>query len=845
MEAARLKPKHKPQLKPQAKPTKEPKLVRTHAPDDMSPLEWQRGLRRQFGREQSFGLENLGREPFFSDFKVSNPVSKSSYRVVIRGPGPGGNFCSCPDYSTSELGTCKHIEFTLAQLEKKRGAKAAFARGYQPAFSELYLRNEGRRRVHFRAGTDCPRGVKLAAEALFDAANGALPEHCFGELDAFLALVAKSGHELRAYDDALDFVAGVRDAEQRTAKLAKLFPRGAADPKLLSLLKAPLYPYQAEGALFAVKAGRALIADDMGLGKTIQAIAAAELLARHFGVGKVLVICPTSLKYQWQSEILRFTGRSGEHVARVIGGGRTTRQQHYAIDDFCKITNYEKLKTDLDLIAGWAPELVIVDEAQRVKNWNTIAARALKRIDSAYAIVLTGTPLENKLEELISVVQFVDQHRLGPTWKLLHQHQLKDEGGRVTGYTGLEKIGQTLAPIMIRRRKSEVLRQLPARTDQNLLVPMTEQQMLLHAENADTVAKIVNRWRRIRFLSEKDRRILMVALQNMRMSCNSTYLLDQRTDHGVKADELAALFEQLFDDPGAKAVVFSQWTRTHDIVIRRLEARGIGYVSFHGGVPSEQRPALVERFRSDPDCRVFLSTDAGSTGLNLQHASTLVNMDLPWNPAVLEQRIARIHRMGQSRPVRIINFVAKGTIEEGMLSVLAFKRSLSAGILDGDSGEISLGGSRLNRFMKQVEQVAGNMGQSEAVTPAEEAGHQATEEAAAAVAEAPAAEQHPGGGGGAKPAEATIAATDRTEAVFSREPVAASDPWHSLVQIGAQFIGALAAAQAPEAAPHPWIERDQATGAPHLRMPLPPPQVARQLADLLAALADNLRGSAA
>ncbi len=114
---------------------------------------------------------------------------------------------------------------------------------------------------------------------------------------------------------------------------------------------------------------------------------------------------------------------------------------------------------DLDLIAAWAPDLVIVDEAQRVKNWNTIAARALKRVDSPYAIVLTGTPLENKLEELISIVQFVDQHRLGPTWKLLHEHQVKDDAGRVTGYTGLEKIGQTLAPVMIRRRKSEVLRQ--------------------------------------------------------------------------------------------------------------------------------------------------------------------------------------------------------------------------------------------------------------------------------------------------------------------------------------------------------------------------------------------------
>ncbi|TIS61122.1 SNF2-related protein, partial [Mesorhizobium sp.] len=99
----------------------------------------------------------------------------------------------------------------------------------------------------------------------------------------------------------------------------------------------------------------------------------------------------------------------------------------------------EKLKPDLDLIAAWGPELVIVDEAQRVKNWNTIAARALKRIDSSYAIVLTGTPLENKLEELVSIVQFVDQHRLGPTWKLLHEHQVKDGTGCVTGYTGLEK----------------------------------------------------------------------------------------------------------------------------------------------------------------------------------------------------------------------------------------------------------------------------------------------------------------------------------------------------------------------------------------------------------------------
>lgn len=702
---------------PAVKPYKEAKLSRAHAPADLSPVDWQRGLRRQFGRDQSFVLENLGSEPFFSEFRITNPSSKSSYRVAVRGLGPGGNFCSCPDYATNELGTCKHLEFTLAQLARKRGAKAAFARGYQPAFSELYLRNAGERHVHFRAGTDCPPAVRFAADRLFDMKrDGLLADDRLGELKRFMTLVSGSGHEFRAYDDALDFIAGRLDADRRASKLERLFPRGAADPKLRKLLKVALYPYQAEGALFAVRAGRALIGDDMGLGKTIQAIAATEILARHFGVSRVLVICPTSLKYQWQSEMARFAGRRGKQAARVMNGGRALRQSDYGLDDFCKITNYEKLQPDLDLIAGWAPELVIVDEAQRVKNWNTVAARALKRIDSPYAIVLTGTPLENKLEELISTVQFVDQHRLGPTWKLLHEHQVKDEAGRVTGYTGLEKIGQTLAPIMIRRRKSEVLRQLPSRTDQNVLVPMTEPQMLHHQENADVVARIVQRWRKTRFLSDKDQRRLTCALQNMRMSCNSTYLLDQQTDHGVKADELTALLEQLLATPEAKAVVFSQWTRTHDIVIRRLEARGIGYVSFHGGVPSEKRPELISRFREDPACRVFLSTDAGSTGLNLQHASTLVNMDLPWNPAVLEQRIARVHRLGQARPVQVINFVAKGSIEEGMLSVLAFKRSLSEGILDGGNGEISLGGSRLNRFLKDVESVTGTMGAGEAIS---------------------------------------------------------------------------------------------------------------------------------
>jgi superfamily II DNA/RNA helicase len=316
------------------------------------------------------------------------------------------------------------------------------------------------------------------------------------------------------------------------------------------------------------------------------------------------------------------------------------------------------------------------------------------------------------------------------------------------------------------------------------------------------------------------------------MSCNSTYLLDQETDYGVKADELAALLDGVFVQPDAKAVVFSQWTRTHDIVIRRLQDRGIGYVSFHGGVPSEKRPALVERFRADPDCRVFLSTDAGAAGLNLQHASTLVNMDLPWNPALLEQRIGRIHRMGQKSPVQIVNFIAKGTIEEGMLSVLAFKRSLSAGILDGGQSEISLGGSRLSRFMKEVENVTGRMVEGEAMVPAEEA---------ASVASAPVESPVEAAAADESAAAGDIASTADAYAPGAAAQEAGVDPWGALLQAGAQLVSALSAAGDAEAKPHPWLERDPATGACSLRLPLPPPQAARQLADALSVIADSLR----
>lgn len=816
----------------------EPRLSRTRRPPDLEVADWQTALRRQFGREQSFGLENLGTEPVFSDFRVHNPASASRYRVSIRGSAPGRNFCTCPDFATNDLGTCKHIEFTLASLEARRGGKAALARGIQPEYSEIWLDYAGARQVRFRAGKSCPPELLARAEGLFDAAAGwALPRHRLDGLGELLGLAQGSGHELRCHDNVWQFVAQIRDGERRQAALAAAYPKGASDKALSKLLKVKLYPYQVEGALFAVRAGRALIGDEMGLGKTVQAVAAAELFARHFGVRRVLVVCPTSLKHQWKNEFARFS----ERQAQVIHGLRTQRQLQYREDVFCKITHYETLARDADLIAAWAPDLVIADEAQRIKNWNTIAARALKRITSPHALVLTGTPLENRLEELISIVQFVDQHRLGPTWRLLDEHQLRDEAGRVIGYRALDRIGQTLAPVMLRRRKAEVLTQLPERVDQRIFVPLTPQQRVHHDDNGDIVSRIVSRWRKTGYLSDSDQKRLHICLQNMRMACNSTWLLDRETDHGLKVDELMHVLDELLADPAAKAVVFSQWLGTHELIQRRLgTARGQrdwGHVLFSGSVPGDKRGALVERFHTDAACRLFLSTDAGGVGLNLQHAAAVVvNMDLPWNPAVLEQRIGRVHRMGQSRGVQVVNFVGQGSIEEGILAVLAFKKSLFAGVLDGGANEVFLQGTRLSKFMESVERVAGAMGEADA-DPAAEPPAAASSAGAAPVAVdvVPTADAVAGLAQGAATAGPGLAAAPAAEdAAPQAEP---ADPWAAILEAGATLLQGLAQARtagaASPAAPI-TIERDPVTGQASVRLPLPDAAVMQRLAKAFA-----------
>lgn len=296
--------------------------------------------------------------------------------------------------------------------------------------------------------------------------------------------------------------------------------------------------------------------------------------------------------------------------------------------------------------------------------------------------VLSGTPLENRLDELYTVVQFVDDTRLGPAYRFFHKHREVNESGKAIGHKNLDELREALKPILLRRTRDSVAKQLPERTDEIVRIAPTAEQLEINDGQLQIAARIAAK----KFLTEMDLLRLQKALLLARMSADSTYLIDQKLpEYSSKLERLGELLEELVAESTRKIVLFSEWKRMLDRIEVKLKKIGCDYVRLDGSVPQKLRPAIVSKFQDDPNCRLILMSNAGSTGLNLQSANTVINVDLPWNPAVLEQRIARAHRMGQKNPVQVYKLVTEDTIEENLLETLASKQDLADAALDFES----------------------------------------------------------------------------------------------------------------------------------------------------------------
>ncbi len=633
-------------------------------------------------------VEAEGGQPWFGSWRASslNAAFPRTYRVVIRNLHKRVNFCSCPDFAGNQLGTCKHIEAALHKIRKN--PRYDEFKDQAAPFPYVYLDQENGPHIRLHPVREMKADLQaLLADYFTETGDfkGRIPEDFF----TFVELTEGRG-DIHIGDDGVDWARQQARAASHRLRSADIRREIENSRGRLPGFKTRLYPYQVSGTAFLAGTGRALLADDMGLGKTIQAISAATWLKHHEGVEKILVICPASLKQQWAREIAKFT----DLQSQIIGGPPDKRRVQYRRQVNFFILNYELILRDFSVInKNLRPDLIIMDEAQRIKNWRTKIASAIKLIPSRYAFVLTGTPLENKLEDLYSLMQVVDPGILGPLWRYMVDFHVTDERGRILGYRNLSLLRQRLEPVMLRRDRSLVSDQLPERTNQRLDVGMTDKQLELHnnaMSNAGQLANIAKK----RPLTPSEQNRLIAALQQARMACNAAGLVDKETEGSPKIDELADILDEACLQGGRKAVVFSQWELMTRMVEQRLRKMGLGYVRLHGGVPTAKRGELMDRFREDDAVQVFVSTDAGGVGLNLQSGSVLVNLDVPWNPAVLEQRNARIHRLGQKEKVQIITMVAADSYEEQVLGLVNNKQNLFDNVVKDDATEDVIGVSR-------------------------------------------------------------------------------------------------------------------------------------------------------
>jgi superfamily II DNA or RNA helicase len=651
------------------------------------------------------------------------------YRTLLRSADPLDGSCSCPDFLRSSLGLCKHLLAVLHDLaatpralERARPAAAPDGAplGWVPV-RPLTGRGDWLAQIRWLDGPPAGSLRRWLRPAAGGGFTLAIPEAPAQRLELVNGLLAALGPD--PGEPALHAV--LLEDRRRTAHAVQ----GGQDlhrlRQALRSLKQRLYPYQREAVERFLAHGRLLLADDMGLGKTAQAIAACHALWHAGRVRRGLVIAPAALKPQWLREWQLFT----DAPAVVVDGNPAQRRAAFAA---CRrgflVSNYEQLIRDLALVRAWQPDLVVLDEAQRMKNWATKTALTVKQLDPPYRLVLTGTPMENRLDELASIVEWVDDLALEPKWRLLPWHTTPVDGRtEIGGARHLDTLRLRLAPCMVRRTRREVLSQLPARTDTRLPIEMTAEQVEEHDALNQPIAQLLARARR-RPLTQAEFLRLMQLLTTQRIIANGLAQLrfedvwpdlarlPRPTDATLRALgspkllELRELIGQLAVEQERKVVVFSQWRRMLRLAewaTRDVLARGrLRPAFFTGEEGQKRRTQNIVEFHDDPDCRVLFATDAGGVGLNLQRAaSACISVELPWNPAVLEQRIGRIYRLGQRRPIDVYHLVSEPGIEARIAGLVETKQALFAGLFDGTTDEVAF--ERSGSFLARIERLVG------------------------------------------------------------------------------------------------------------------------------------------
>src|ERR1022692_4620457 len=515
--------------------------------------------RRQRASEESFVITNTdARHPIFSNFRVKS-ASGLTYSVEIRNVRDHQSACDCVDFRTNGLALCKHTEAVRLHLQAR----------HKKLFKSAQLAGSNRIEVTVDPVADTlsvlnGQGKLPPGVGRWFNDNGRLNGTPETALDALRRLRDADHPQIRISQEVEPWLENRRRVAERRQLRHEYELKVQSGEWPAHETTVPLFPYQREGMLHLAFTERALLADEMGLGKTIQAIAASALLHRLGQARRVLVVTPASLKTEWEEQIRKFTTLNYQ----IVFGGKVRRLKAYdqnSATPFFTIVNYEQMVADaLDVNARLAPDVVVLDEAQRIKNWSTKTAQAVKRLRSRYAFVLTGTPIENRIDELHSLMDFLNPAVLGPLFRFNRDFYELDDRGRPIGCRNLDVLHERIKPFMLRRRKLDVETELPERTDHNHFVPLHDLQKQNYAVHEQQVMKLVNLALR-RPLTKQEQEKLQRELAMMRMICDTNYILDPDDRTCPKLGELEKLLEECGEND-AKVIIFSEWERMLELV---------------------------------------------------------------------------------------------------------------------------------------------------------------------------------------------------------------------------------------------------------------------------------------
>lgn len=614
------------------------------------------------------------------------------YRVFLRDFENETGYSDSKDVQYNKLGTSKHIMFAFQQLKNDVALYENLNKTYP--FIEIFCDPLNDYKISWHYPHVMPARERQWIKQFFGNTKYIEDDKVKGFLD-FVEL-SSSSPLIRIRPEVSMAIEALYEKEMLDALKDKTdIP--------FQEVKAELYAYQKQGVEFATFKKAAIIADEMGLGKTLQAITTAIAKKHILGHKKTLIITPASLKVQWKQEIEKFTKEN----ALIIEGSSPNRKQQYADEKhFFWIANYETVMRDRNLLSNADIDFLILDEAQRIKNFETKTASAVSRLRYKHVLVLTGTPIENKLIDIYSIVNIISPNFFGPLWEFSYQHCLFDSErtNKINGYYDLQKIHQKIKTLLIRREKRSVLQQLPNIVQVNVPILLSPLQEEMHAGFAKGLSVILRK----KFHTPFDLQKIQQLLASMRMVCDSTYLIDDQTNESPKLNELTYILLQKLDvgNSEKKIIIFSEWVKVHKLIGKILREHNIGFAELNGSVPMRMRSELIKKFEKNPQCKVFLSTEAGGAGLNLQVADTLINFELPWNPAKKNQRIGRIDRLGQKNTtLTIYNFITKNSIEEQIASGLMAKQSIFDGVLSSHNASdfVDLSAKGRSQFIEQLE----------------------------------------------------------------------------------------------------------------------------------------------